>query len=79
MDHARISTQTHRFWDDVAIYMGRGPCGNDKKGIGLTVYLSPDDAETFAKAILANVENVRTRKYTDSGITTHASQFEGKA
>lgn len=80
MDSAKVSTQVHRFRDDVAVYVARGPSGNDPKGQGLTVYMPPDDAERFARDILEAVANVRTHpKFSEAPGCTSGRQFDGRA
>lgn len=80
MDSAKVSTQVHRFRDDVAVYVARGPAGNESKGQGLTVYMPPDDAEQFARDILEAVANVRAHaSFAAAPSCTHSRQFDGRA
>ena len=60
-----MSTQVHRFHDNVAVYIGTGE----------TVYLSPHQARELGQALIDTANDCDDCKFTDSKIGT----FDGRS
>lgn len=61
------TAQIHRFRDKVAAYLGTGEL----------VYLTADEAEALAHALLNCSEDVRDRSFTASAFVTEEFKFDG--
>lgn len=57
--------QVHRFRESVAAYVGKGQ----------TVYMTPDEAETFAAALLKVAKSCREEGFAKSTAGTHHLTF----
>lgn len=60
--------QVHRFYDRVAVYVGRGE----------TVYLTPVEARKMAKALNAHAKSVETEEFRSASVRTFEMHVEGK-
>jgi len=85
MKPAKISFQTHRFRDSVAVYIGShvspAHTANGKpESKGITIYLSPRDARRITRAINATARNVESfPKFSESPPSTRVHECEGEA
>lgn len=61
-----VYLQVHRFHDHVAVYIGRGK----------TVYMTPEEAQTLAQALLASAHNVLTVPYGKDSLPTWSYEIE---
>lgn len=65
---AKATGQLHRFRDSVAVWVGKGE----------TVYMTADEAEAFAAALLRAAQSIRNEGFAQSTCGTVRLTFSGR-
>ena len=65
MKQETVFVQVHRWWDNVAVYVG-----------GKTVYLTPDQALELARALSCHAHDIDKTTYGKGTVPTFGRSFE---